>query len=99
MEPRPYLAGLHERLRQEPCQTVQIAPAPGVEQALEPLAAFKGEEEPRFRGSRRLRLLPSRNAPPRHTQRTEEKKKRRVSLPPRTSGENRGSIRSGTGGA
>jgi hypothetical protein len=33
---------LHERLRPEPCQTVEIAPAPGVEPELEPLAAFKG---------------------------------------------------------
>jgi hypothetical protein len=52
---RPCLAGLrlrlHERLQLEPCQTVVFAPAPGVEPALEPLAASKGEAEPRFRGS------------------------------------------------
>jgi hypothetical protein len=29
---------------------VEIAPAPGVEPELEPLAAFKGEVEPRFGG-------------------------------------------------
>jgi len=51
------LAGLHERLRQEPCQTVKIAAAPHVELALEPLAASKGEEEPCFRGSEWLRPL------------------------------------------
>jgi hypothetical protein len=41
---------LHKPLRAEPCQTVYIAPAPGVEPELEPLAAFKGEVEPRFGG-------------------------------------------------
>jgi hypothetical protein len=47
---------LHERLRPEPCQTVETAPAPGVEPELEPLAAFKGEVEPRFGGFTRLQL-------------------------------------------
>jgi hypothetical protein len=32
---------LHERLRPEPCQTVEIAPAPGVEPELKPLAASR----------------------------------------------------------
>jgi hypothetical protein len=44
---RPCLTGL--RLQLEPCQTVVFALAPGVESALEPLAASKGEAEPRFR--------------------------------------------------
>jgi hypothetical protein len=47
---------LHERLRPEPCQTVEIAPAPGAEPELEPLAAFKGEVEPRFGGFTWLQL-------------------------------------------
>jgi hypothetical protein len=47
---------LHERLRPEPCQTVEIAPASGVEPELEPLAAFKGEVEPRFCGFTWLQL-------------------------------------------
>jgi hypothetical protein len=47
---------LHERLRPEPCQTVETAPAPGVEPEMEPLAAFKGEVEPRFGGFTRLQL-------------------------------------------
>jgi hypothetical protein len=47
---------LHERLRPEPCQTVETAPALGVEPELEPLAAFKGEVEPRFGGFTRLQL-------------------------------------------
>jgi hypothetical protein len=47
---------LHERLRPEPCQTVEIAPTPGVELELEPLAAFKEEVEPRFGGFTWLQL-------------------------------------------
>jgi hypothetical protein len=47
---------LHERLRPEPFQTVEIAPAPGVEPELEPLAAFKEEVEPRFGGFTWLQL-------------------------------------------
>jgi hypothetical protein len=47
---------LHEWLRPEPCQTVEIAPAPGVEPELEPLTAFKGEVEPRFGGFTWLQL-------------------------------------------
>jgi hypothetical protein len=35
---------------------VETAPAPGVESELEPLAAFKGEVEPRFGGFTRLQL-------------------------------------------
>jgi hypothetical protein len=53
---------LHERLRPEHCQTVEIAPAPGVEPELEPLAAFKGEVEPRFGGFTWLQQKSTRGA-------------------------------------
>ena len=52
---RPCLAGLQERLQAEPCQTVVLAPAPGLEPPLEPLAASTREEEPGICGSTRHR--------------------------------------------
>jgi hypothetical protein len=53
---RSCLAGLHQRLRPEPYQTVEFALAPGVELVLEPLVASEGETERHFRGSFQHRL-------------------------------------------
>jgi hypothetical protein len=47
---------LHEQLRPETCQTVEIALTSGVEPELEPLAAFKGEVESFFGGFTWLQL-------------------------------------------
>ena len=54
------MAGLHERLRPEPCQTPIFAAAPDQKPDLEPPAASIREAEPRFRGSERLRPPSSR---------------------------------------
>ena len=51
---RPCLAGLHERLRTKPCQTVVLAPASSLEPRLEHLAAYTGEEKPQNCGFVRL---------------------------------------------
>jgi hypothetical protein len=50
------LAGLHERLQPEPCQTMEFASAPSVELVLEPHVASEAKAEPHFRDSIQLHL-------------------------------------------
>ena len=64
---RPCLAGLHGRLRPEPCQTVVSAPASSLEPRLEHLAAYTGEEKSQNRGFVRLRGAAAPFAPARIT--------------------------------
>ena len=53
------MAGLHEWLRPEPCQTGVFVVAPVVKLMLDLVETSTWEAEPRFRGSERLRpLLP-----------------------------------------